>query len=69
MGCRESPPIVTLLSGCERTTMMRIKWEGGELGAQSQTELRGDRWTIDGEPDRHNSSARTRRITYGINRF
>jgi hypothetical protein len=53
----------------ERTDMVLIGWTGGELGAQSEVELRGKRWVIDGDPDRYTRSRRTTRTTYAINRY
>jgi len=53
----------------EHTSMTLVGWQGEELGAQSQVELRGQRWAIDGDPDRYNGSARTRRTTYALKRY
>lgn len=38
------------------------------LGAQAQIEWDGDRWSVFGDPDRHNGSERTRRLEYVLTR-
>jgi hypothetical protein len=38
------------------------------LGAQSQIEWNGKRWSIEGDPIRHNGSPRTRHVHYVIER-
>lgn len=38
------------------------------LGAQSQIEWQGKRWSVVGDPVRHNGSARTRHLQYVIKR-
>jgi hypothetical protein len=38
------------------------------LGAQSQIEWNGKRWSVIGDPIRHNGSARTRHVHYVIER-
>ncbi|WP_066901053.1 hypothetical protein [Mycolicibacterium houstonense] len=41
----------------------------GELGAQSEIEWRGKRWTIFGDPYRFNGSRRTAHIDYLLRRY
>jgi hypothetical protein len=56
----------------ERVYEMRLarKYDAllGELGAQSQVDWRGQRWSLFGDPGRYNGSRRTRRNIYRIMR-
>lgn len=47
-----------------RYRLRLIGWQGGELGAQSQVEWNGKRYSIEGEPIVYGGSRRTARTEY-----
>ena len=52
--------------GEEKLRLRLISWQGGELGAQSQIEWEGRRYSVHGEPQRYRGSRRTAHTTYTL---
>jgi len=50
----------------ERLRLRLVGWQGPELGAQSQVEWQGRRYSVHGEPRRYNGSRRTRHTDYTL---
>ncbi|BBX69419.1 hypothetical protein [Mycolicibacterium psychrotolerans] len=50
----------------ERLRLRLVGWQGGELGAQSQVEWQGRRYSIHGEPRRYGGSRRTAHVIYQL---
>jgi hypothetical protein len=57
--------------GFQTTSKYRLRLVGypGVLGAQSQVEWQGKRYSIDGEPMQYNGSRRTAHVDYTIKRY
>lgn len=49
-----------------RYRLVLVGWQGAPLGAQSQVEWNGKRYSIEGEPLVHNGSRRTAHVTYTL---
>lgn len=53
----------------DRLRLRLVGWSGGLLGAQSQVEWEGRRYSLDGEATRYMGSSRTAHVDYSLRRF
>lgn len=50
----------------ERLRLRLVGWQGGILGAQSQVEWNGKRYSVDGDAKQYNGSRRTAHVDYTL---